>query len=384
MKRIPPGRVVSLGMKSSTPLRSRVDICEGLRERCGDVLKQIGAGKKVLVVSQASIPSQWLSDAFNSITDEGFEVFTHTLPDGESCKSAEELMLLWSKLQEASFERNDTVLAIGGGAVTDVAGFAAATYLRGIRSVLMPTTLLAQVDAAIGGKTGINLSAGKNLAGSIHMPEVVLIDPDVLATLPERDLKSGMGEIVKYAYIERTIIESTEYKPGPKLLIDVLKSFKSAVKADDPAISSIITSCVRMKLAVVAADPHEQRLRRCLNLGHTLGHAIEKVSDYSVTHGEGVSIGTVFAIQLAYSMGRMDAEHERTARAMLSRMYLPVVLPGELPLDQLLAVMMKDKKRQGSSIKFVLPHGQPGLVDIDCAISADELMNALEDFTAHA
>ncbi|MBY0546652.1 MAG: 3-dehydroquinate synthase [Candidatus Obscuribacterales bacterium] len=384
MKRIPPGRVVSLGMKSNAPLRSRVDICEGLRERCGDVLKQIGAGKKVLVVSQASIPSQWISDASNSITDEGFEVFTHTLPDGEECKSTEELMSLWSKLQEASFERNDTVLAIGGGAVTDVAGFAAATYLRGIRSVLMPTTLLAQVDAAIGGKTGINLSAGKNLAGAIHMPEVVLIDSDVLATLPERDLQSGMGEIVKYAYIERTIIESTEYKPGPKLLIDVLKSFKSAVKADDPSITSIITSCVRMKLAVVAADPHEKRLRRCLNLGHTLGHAIEKVSDYSITHGEGVSIGTVFALQLAISMGRMDAEHERTARAMLSRMHLPVVLPDELPVEQLLVAMMKDKKRQGSSIKFVLPNGEAGLVDIDCVIDADQLMSALEDFVAHA
>lgn len=384
MRRIPPGRVVSLGMKCESVLRSRVDICEAMRERSGDVLKQIGAGKKVLVVTQASVPEKWIADAANSIADEGFEVVTHVLPEGEACKSTEELVLMWSKLQEESFERNDTIFAIGGGAVTDVAGFAAASYLRGIRSVLMPTTLLAQVDAAIGGKTGINLSAGKNLAGAVHMPEVVLVDSGVLVTLPERDLQSGMGEIVKYAYIERTIAEATEYRPGPKLLIDVIDGFRSAVTADDPAISSIVTSCVKMKLAVVAKDPHERRLRRCLNLGHTLAHAIEKVSKYSITHGEAVSIGTVFALRLGCSLGRIDAQHERTARDRLSRMHLPVALPDSLPLEQLLSAMMKDKKREGGSIKFVLPYDAPGFVDIDCVMVADQLMCALEDFSANA
>ncbi len=381
MRRILPGKVVSLGMKCSIESRTRIDICESIRHRTGDVLKQIGAGKKVLVVFQESIPRRWLDDTLESLMHEEFEASLHTLPEGESAKSETELMALWAKLQSLSFERNDTVLAVGGGATSDVAGFAASTYLRGIRFVLIPTTLLAQVDAAIGGKTAINLAAGKNLAGSIYMPDAILIDNEVLATLPTRDLRSGMGEIVKYAFIEKTIADQTEYTAGPGSLLAVLEtSFASGVRVDDPAIPSIVTSCARMKLAVVAVDPREERLRRCLNLGHTLGHAIEKVSEYSTSHGEAVAIGTMFALQLACWQSRINLDQVQRARQILTAMELPTTLPPALSVDALMSAMLHDKKRADGEIKFVLPEKEAGYVDLDFSVKTEALKGYLCQF----
>ena len=383
MKRILPGQVVSLGMKCGVEFKTRVDICESMRHRAGHVLKQVGAGKRVLLVGQSSIPSMWLDQTRQAIAEAGFEVTSYLLPDGEDCKSANELLELWRKLQSLSFERNDTVFVIGGGAAGDVAGFAAATYLRGVRTVLLPTTLLAQVDAAIGGKTGINLDAGKNLAGIVRLPEVVLIDNDVLATLPESQIRSGSGEIAKYAFIEKTIGAETEYRPGPSLLIDVLETTcNSGLQIDDPAVPFIVMSCVRMKLAVVAVDLHEQRLRRCLNLGHTLAHAIERVSCYAISHGEAVSIGIAFAFAVARGMERIaDSEVERALR-VLGAMKLPTALPPGLALDELMATMMQDKKRADGNIKFVLPYETIGLVDVDVLLNGDLLRSALEKFAA--
>lgn len=381
MRRILPGKVVSLGMKCTTDYQTRIDICEGMRYRAGDVLKQIEAGENVLLVSQESIPPQWRTEVEESINAEGFQTHVHLLPEGESAKSPGELLKLWNHLQELSFERRDCILAVGGGAVTDIAGFAASTYLRGINSVLLPTTLLAQVDAAIGGKTAINLERGKNLAGAIYMPAAILIDTDVLATLPARQLQSGMGEIVKYAYIEKTIAEASEYRQGPKSLLDVLETtFPNGASSADPAMPSIITTCARMKLAVVAVDPLERRLRRCLNLGHTLGHAIEKASDYEVSHGEAVSIGTIFALDFACAIGRLARAHVERARRLCSALGLPTALPPGLAVEALFSAMMHDKKRVGNNLKFVLPVTAPGHVDIDVSVESDSLKSFLYEF----
>lgn len=381
MRRILPGKVISLGMKCSTECRTRVDICESMRLRAGDVLKQVGAGKNVLLLTQQSIPRQWIDDAAQALANEGFAVSEYLLPEGEAAKSAEQLLTIWQKLQALEFDRSDTVFSIGGGAVSDIAGFAASTYLRGIRCVLMPTSLLAQVDAAIGGKTGINLESGKNLAGAIYMPEAVLIDLDVLSTLPSRELSSGMGEIVKYAYIEKTVAEQTEYKAGPCSLIDVLeRSFSGGINADDPGFTALVASCVRMKLAVVAVDPLEHRLRRCLNLGHTLGHAIEKVSSYAISHGEGVSIGTVFALQVAVWKNRIDEQHLNRARNILGAMKLPCTVPGDLSSEKLLEAMMHDKKRAGEAIKFVLPEKEAGYVTLEISLTKTEIYEHLQRF----
>lgn len=384
MKRILPGRVVSLGMKTSAELRSRVDICESIRHRAGDLLKQLGAGKTVFIVTQSSIPARFVADVQECLAAEGFTFATYSLPDGESCKSSEQLLILWEKMQALSMERNDTVLAIGGGAVTDVTGFAAATYLRGVRCVLIPTTLLAQVDASIGGKTAINLSAGKNLAGVVRMPDAVLIDSDFIATLPPREFRSGLGEIAKYAFIEKTIAQNTEYRIGPKLLMDVLKSFSTREQADDPSLSAVITACVRMKLAVVAVDPYEGHLRRCLNLGHTLGHAIEKVSSYQVSHGEAVSMGTAFAMHASRRLGRISPEQASSAIALLTHLNLPIEVPAGLPISDLITAMMSDKKKHGAAIRYVLPASEPATVDLDSLLGAEQLESLLKEFTTGA
>jgi 3-dehydroquinate synthase len=383
VKRILPGKIVSLGMQTNISLKSRIDIGDGVRHRAGDVLKQVGAGKRVLVVTQATIPGELVDDALEAIAQEGFQAEKFYLPDGEACKAPTELLGLWSKLQQLSFERNDTLVAIGGGAVSDIAGFAASTYLRGIRCILMPTTLLAQVDASIGGKTGINLDAGKNLAGTICMPEVILIDNDFLLSLPARELNSGMGEIVKYAFIEKTIAQETEYRQGPQSLLNVLESsFPSKVDAGDPSLSAIVSACARMKLAVVAVDPHEKCLRRSLNLGHTLGHAIEKVSQYTVSHGEAVAIGTMFALTVSRERGMIEADLCDRARRILTGMGLPTDLPaGVLNLEGVIAAMRHDKKMTAGSIKFVLPEREPGIVNIDTILSPEELNQSLLAFT---
>ena len=366
-------------VRSSLDIQSRVDYGYGVRSRIGDVLKQVNVGANVLLLCQSSLPKEWLAIVHQSLEMQGFKVRLHILPDGESAKELEMLTGCWSLMQAEEFTRNDSIVAIGGGAVTDIAGFCASTYLRGINLFLVPTTLLAQVDASIGGKTGINLKAGKNLAGSFYFPRSVVVDPEFLSTLPERDLKSGMGEIIKYAFIEETIAESTDYKKGPRALYKSLaENFSMGISADNPALGPLISCCIRMKLAVVMKDPYEKNLRRCLNLGHTLGHAIEKVSKYAVSHGESVSIGTVFAFKLANRIGIVSNEQVAQVEELNQILGLPSEVPPELDRDELIRVVAFDKKRQGDTIKFVLPDGKLGKVSLDFTIKSNELAKYLQ------
>lgn len=361
---------------------SRVDIGVGLRQRAGTILKQVTTGGKALIISQASLPGDWLQELKDSIAQEGFTLHTLQLAEGEAGKSSNELLRIWACLETAGFGRKDCIIAIGGGAVTDAAGFAASTYLRGIKLLLVPTTLLSQVDAAIGGKTAINLDSGKNLAGSFYFPHAVLIDPDYLRTLPERELKSGMGEIIKYALIENTVAKETEYKRGPIPLLKVLESnFPNGIETSNPALLSVIACCVKMKLQVVLSDPHEEGLRRCLNLGHTLGHAIEKVSDYKISHGEAVAIGCLFALDLAIKHNFIEPEQRSRLKDLIASQGLASNCPSELESSKLFRAMTHDKKREGGSIKFILPKNELGTVTIDYEAQLNELQEFLNQTT---
>lgn len=373
--------VINVVMRASVPITTRVVIGPGALETVPNILSQSDSGRRVLVLVQNSIAARWGTKIFEILTDAQYQTTLMQLPDGEQCKQYENLLSVWQKLQELQFTRADAIVAVGGGAISDLAGFAASTYLRGVKLVLVATTLLAQVDAAIGGKTGINLPAGKNLAGTFYFPAGVVVDPLVLATLPQREIASGLGEIIKYAFMESTIIANTDYRGGPRLFFDVLEDLLSnslgSYDAADPSLTGIIAACVKMKLAVVAKDPYEGRLRRCLNLGHTLGHAIEKASDYSLTHGECVAIGLVFACKLSQARGTFDDSDVQRLLKILNHAGLPSTVPAQYSSEQLAHAMSFDKKKTGEHIKFVLPIKPLGVVDLDAALKVEEIEELL-------
>jgi 3-dehydroquinate synthase len=275
--------------------------------------------------------------------------------DGEDAKTLASVGALCRGFAASGLLRGDVIVAFGGGVVGDVAGFAASVYHRGIAVVQVPTTLLAQVDAAIGGKTAVNLPEGKNLVGTFHQPLAVLADTSTLATLPDAEYRSGLGEVAKYACM-----------PEGRDVARILDHEGARVMGRDPAVlSELVTACVAIKAAVVAADPKEQRgARVTLNLGHTLAHALETTSGHALAHGEAVAIGLVFAANLAAQLERVGTEVPERVTAMLTQLGLPTTVPGSLPTArELTTVMARDKKAKGG-LTFVLP-GPDGLETVD-------------------
>ena len=281
----------------------------------------------------------------------GFEVLDVELPDGEAAKSAAVVADCWERLGAAGFTRSDAVVTVGGGATTDVGGFVAATWLRGVRVVHVPTSLLGMVDAAVGGKTGIDTGAGKNLVGSFHEPAGVLCDLDLLATLPPAELVSGLGEVIKCGFIA-----------DPEILALVEKDPAGAVDPASDVLAGLVERSVRVKAEVVAGDLREtggadgHPGREMLNYGHTLAHAVEKVTGYAVRHGEAVSIGMVFVAALARLAGRLDDETAARHATVLASVGLPTAW-SDAPFDELLAVMRVDKKARGNTLRFVVLDG---------------------------
>ena len=277
-----------------------------------------------------------------SLRAAGHEVVLTEVPDGEAAKTADVLADLWSVLGRAGFTRSDAIVAVGGGATTDLAGFAAATWLRGVRVVHVPTTLLGMVDAAVGGKTAIDTPEGKNLVGAFHPPAGVLCDLSLLRTLPRQELVSGMAEVVKTGFIA-----------DPRIL-DLVEADPAA--ATDPAgdvLRELVERSVRVKADVVAADLRESGGREVLNYGHTLGHAIEKVERYTWRHGDAVSVGLVYAAELSAAAGRLDGAVVERHRAVLSSLGLPTGY-DRARWPQLLDAMRVDKKARGATLRFVV------------------------------
>ncbi len=281
----------------------------------------------------------------------GLEVLELEVPQGEAAKTAAVVADCWERLGAAGFTRSDAVVTIGGGATTDLGGFVAATWLRGVRVVHVPTSLLAMVDAAVGGKTGIDTGAGKNLVGSFHEPAGVLCDLDFLATLPAAELVSGLGEVVKCGFIA-----------DPEILDLVEKDRTAALDPASDVLAELVERAVRVKAEVVAVDLREtggvggHPGREMLNYGHTLGHAIEKTSGYTVRHGEAISIGMVYVAELARLAGRLDDQTAARHAAVLASLGLPTAWSGAT-FDELLAVMRVDKKARGATLRFVVLDG---------------------------
>ena len=275
----------------------------------------------------------------------GFEAYAAEVPDAEEAKTAQVAAFLWGVLGQASFTRSDAVVSVGGGATTDLAGFVAATWLRGVRVVHLPTTLLGMVDAAVGGKTGINTTEGKNLVGAFHPPAGVLCDLRTLETLPEHDFVAGLAEVVKCGFIaDPAILDLVEADP------------QGARRFDGPAVRELVERAVQVKADVVAQDLKESSLREILNYGHTFGHAVEQVERYQFRHGAAVSIGMVYVAELARLAGRLDDELVERHRSILGSLGLPVTYRGDR-WPKLLDAMKRDKKTRGSLLRFVVLSG---------------------------
>ena len=313
--------------------------------------------QRVLVVGAGELP--YADTVANALAAAGLEVHRSTVPDAEAAKSAEVAAGLWGQLGVAGFTRTDLVVGVGGGTVTDLAGFVAATWLRGCAWVAVPTTLLGMVDAAVGGKTGINTAEGKNLVGAFHPPIGVVCDLDVLATLPTPDLVAGLAEVVKAGFIaDPAILELVESDPA------------GAARADGSHLVELVERAIRVKADVVGADLRESGLREVLNYGHTLGHAIEQAEGYRLRHGEAVAVGMVFAAELAHRTGRIDDALLARHRAVLASVGLPTTYAGH-PLDDLLVAMGRDKKTRGSTLRFVVLDGLASPTRLEGPAEAD-------------
>jgi 3-dehydroquinate synthase len=309
------------------------------------VVGLLGPGvRQVLVVHPEGFDA-YATQVADRLAAAGLTVALAAVPDNESAKDVSVAGRLWTVLGELAFTRSDAVVAVGGGTVTDLAGFIAATWLRGVAVVHVPTTLLAMVDAAVGGKTGINTAEGKNLVGAFHEPAGVLCDLDVLSTLPRADFVAGLAEVVKAGFIaDPVILDLVEADPS------------GATRWDGPHTRELVERAITVKAEVVAQDLTESWLREILNYGHTLGHAVEQVEGYRRRHGEAVAIGMTYAAELALRSGHLDAGVVARHRSVLSSVGLPTGYPGG-SFEQLLAVMRRDKKSRGALLRFVVLEG---------------------------
>ncbi len=312
---------------------------EGLVDRLPELIP--GAGQ-VAILHTATVRSV-AESAATALRRAGMAALPVEVPDAEAGKSIDTAGRCWDALGEANFTRNDAVVGVGGGAVTDLAGFVAACWLRGVRWVPVSTSVLGMVDAAVGGKTGINTAAGKNLVGAFHPPSGVICDLTTLRSLPPDELVPGLAEVVKCGFIA-----------DPRIL-ELIEGDPAGVRAG-AATRELVERSVRVKARVVSSDLRESGLREILNYGHTLGHAIEKVEGYAWRHGQAISVGLVYAAQLALQHGRLDEPTARRHRDVLSALGLPVSYPRQA-WPELLATMRVDKKARGATLRFVVLDG---------------------------
>ena len=313
----------------------------------------------------AIIVSQTFKPDFSLIMNLDCEVHIFQVPDGEDAKNISTMSKVWNWLGAAGFTRTDIVVGIGGGAITDLAGFAAATWLRGIDWIAVPTSLAGMVDASVGGKTGINSEYGKNLIGSFHSPISVLIDLQWLSTLGDRDFSAGMAEVIKCGFIS-----------DPKILSIANLHTVSTLRQDMQSLENLIFRAITVKAGVVSKDFKESFARESLNYGHTLGHAIEIDSRYSMRHGEAVSIGLVFAAELAHARGLITDEELHMHRISLANYSLPLTYSREA-WTRLLPLLAMDKKARGKMIRFVTLSGIGSTVRLE-DLTSSELDDAYE------
>lgn len=326
-----------------------VVIGTGLLEDLGRALE----GRHKVAVLHQPVLTQTAEVIRSHLADNGIDAHRIELPDAEAGKELPVVGFIWEVLGRIGIGRKDALVSLGGGAATDVAGFAAATWLRGVDIVHVPTTLLGMVDAAVGGKTGINTDAGKNLVGAFHQPAAVMVDLATLETLPRNEIVAGMAEIVKAGFIaDPVILDLIEADP------------EAAIDPTGSVLPELIRRAITIKAEVVAADEKESALREILNYGHTLAHAIERRERYKWRHGAAVSVGLVFAAELGRLAGRLDDETADRHRSVLTALGLPVSYDGDA-LPQLLEYMAGDKKNRSGVLRFVVLDGlaRPGRLE---------------------
>ncbi|MGB4600365.1 MAG: 3-dehydroquinate synthase [Trichlorobacter sp.] len=332
---------VQLGPQSYTILID-AGILAGAGERC----RAVGLAGRAAVVTNPTVAALYAETVLSSLTAAGYQPLLIEIPDGEAYKTGQTLNTVYDRLIEGGLDRRCFVVALGGGVVGDLAGFAAATYLRGIPFVQVPTTLLAQVDSSVGGKTGIDHPRGKNLIGAFHQPRLVLADVATLASLPEREYRAGLAEVVKYGVVlDRQFFELLE------------RTVVGLLARDQGVIASVVERCCVLKAWVVEQDEHEAGLRAVLNYGHTLGHAFEALAGYQgLVHGEAVAIGMVLAARISVAEGLCTAaEHDRIV-ALLRALGLPTVAP-RAERDTLIAALTQDKKSRAGVIQYICNQG---------------------------
>lgn len=316
-------------------------------EQLGSLMAKLNVGKKALVVSNRELFRYYGKSAIASLQEAGFEVASCTLPAGERYKSLASVQKIYSAAFENLLERSSTLVALGGGVIGDMTGFAAATWLRGINFVQVPTTLLAMVDASIGGKTGVNHPQGKNLIGAFYQPKLVLIDPKVLSTLPVREFRAGMAEVIKYGVI---------WDAELFLQMEQASSLDQLDHLDDGLLQEILIRSCQAKATVVSKDEKESGLRAILNYGHTIAHAVESLTGYRlVNHGEAVAIGMVAAGQLAAYLELWDKAAAQRQDALIRKAALPTKLPAGVNIEAIIEALQSDKKVQAGKVRFVLP-----------------------------
>jgi shikimate kinase/3-dehydroquinate synthase len=308
--------------------------------RIGAEITDHGLSGPVVVVSDENVAGLYGEQVLKSLHENGLQGSIFAIKPGEQHKNMNSVQAMWQAFLECGIERGSTILALGGGVVGDLAGFAAATYLRGVRWVVAPTTLLAMADSSLGGKTGADLPQGKNLIGAFYPPQLVIADPQVLDTLPAKELRSGMAEVVKAGII------------GDARLFELCCSGWDGVNANR---DEIVRRAMAVKIQVIQEDPYEKGRRACLNLGHTVGHAVELASGYRLSHGEAVAIGMVVEACLAEKLGVAESGLVDTIRESLESLELPVAIPNGLGEDKILAAMQVDKKRSQGHVRFALP-----------------------------
>lgn len=324
-----------------------IHIGEGILPRLGEFLAGAGLGGKIAVVSNPTVAKLYLEPVESALAKTGISVFPVLLPDGEEHKTLASLGKIYDRLIAERLERKSCILALGGGVIGDMAGFAAATYLRGVPFVQVPTTLLAQVDSSVGGKTAVNHADGKNLIGAFYQPKLVIIDVSVLRTLPQRELTAGIAEVIKYGIIE-----------DPELFQLLEEQVERLVHLDLALLSQVIATSCAIKARVVEQDEREDDYRAVLNFGHTVGHALEAVTDYKrYLHGEAVGVGMVKATELSCKHNFCDGATLNRVINLISKSGLPTELPADLNLKLLIQGMEVDKKAAGGKVKFVMTRG---------------------------
>jgi 3-dehydroquinate synthase len=345
-----------------------IRIGEGLLADLGTDCARLGLGKRVAIITDSHVGVRYAAAAQHLLARSGFEAFAITVPAGETAKRLKTVQACYDELAARRLERKSWILALGGGVVGDLAGFVAATYLRGIPFVQAPTTLLAQVDSSVGGKVGVNLDAGKNLVGAFYQPRLVLCDLAALKTLPDREYRSGLAEVIKYGVIyDRRLFELLE-RAMPRLL-----------KRDPKTLEPVVARCCAIKSEVVQQDETEGGLRAILNFGHTIGHGLEAISHYGkYLHGEAISIGQVAAARLSARLHGLPATDADRIRRLFEQAGLPTrVKLNRRQRSRLLEAIQLDKKISQGEVKFILAR-RIGRVDFGRKVPSRELDTVLD------